>query len=188
MTHSRHGRTHRRGYTLVEMMIVITAIGMLAVMGAVLIGLLMAAANRGTEEAVVQTTFARLGRQWRSDVHAAAAAGVENLDGTDAARVTLRPFEGPAVTYTALPGSVVRESGDAAERSRQEYLLPEGNTRFTMEERAAIVSLIHERPHQLPQETGAEGLQELPARVLIHEARLNWDARHAGAGADGGGE
>lgn len=180
--------SNRRGYTLVELMIVITAVGMLAVMGAVLIGLLMSATNRGTEAAVVQTTFSRLGRQWRSDVHAAAAADVESVDGRDGARVILQPVDGPAVTYTGLPGSVLRESGDGADRSRQEYLLPEGTTRFVVEEPGPLVSLVHERPHELPQDNGAEGLQTLPARTLTHEARLNSDARHAGAAPGGGGE
>jgi prepilin-type N-terminal cleavage/methylation domain-containing protein len=178
----------RCGYTLVEMMIVITAVGMLGVMGAVLIGLLMSATNRGTEAAVVQTTFSRLGWQWRSDVHAAAAANVESVEGREGARVVLQPADGPAVTYSGFSGSVLRESGEGADRSRQEYLLPEGTTRFAVDEAGVLVSLLHERPHELPQDTGAEGLQELPARTLTHEARLNWDARHAGAAPGEGGE
>lgn len=188
MTRSLQQRPDRRGYTLVELMIVITAVAMLAVMGAVLIGLLMSATNRGTEAAVVQTTFSRLGRQWRSDVHAATSASVESVDARDGARVILQPAEGPAVTYTGLPGSVLRESGEAANRSRQEYLLPEGTTRFALDEAGSLVSLLHERPHELPQDTGAEGLQELPVRTLTHQARLNWDARHAGTASGGGGQ
>jgi hypothetical protein len=162
-----------------ELLLVITVIGALSAMGAVLIGLLMSAESRGTEGIVVQTTFARLGRQLRADVHAAESADVVAVGDAADAQLNLQLGDGSSVRYIAAAGHVVRERerGDAG-KSREEYLLPEGTSRFVADEDAGLVRLEHLRPYATDTETGVEGLQRVPLRLMRIEAALDMDRRH----------
>ncbi len=169
----------RCGYTLIEMMLVITVIGALSVMGAVLIGLLMSAESRSTEGAVVQSTLSRLGRQLRADAHAAVSADVAAASDVENARLNLKLADGRSIRYVASEGQIVREVDRESERpAREAFLLPEGTSRFVVKPRERLVRLEHLRPYATESETGIAGLQPVPRRLLQIEAALDWDRRH----------
>jgi len=179
----------RRGYTLVELLLVITVVGVLSATGAVLIGLLMSAESRGTGEIVVQTTFARLGRQLRADVHGAASADVADVGDMEGGQLNLTGVDGRNVRYIAATGLVTREVDSGADQhSREEYLLPDGNSRFVIDNEPGIVRLEHQRPGAAEAETGVEGLQDVPLRKMEIEAALNLDRHHQGLASDRGDE
>lgn len=172
-------RAARRGFTLMEMLLVITVIGALSAMGAVLIGLLMSAESRGTEGVVVQTTFSRLGRQLRADAHAAVAADVIASGDAADAQLNLQRADGRGIRYIVNKDEVVREADRGSESpSRETYLLPEGTSRFVVDPVARVVRLEHLRPYATETETGVAGLQPVPRRLLQIEAALDWDRRH----------
>lgn len=113
----------RRGYTLIEMLVVVTVSAVL--MGvAVQVLYLLARLERGGRESVGRATIvARLADQFRSDVHAALrsmpAAGAEKSQW----RFALAGDS--AVAYRALPGEVERREQVAGKPARQEsYALP----------------------------------------------------------------
>jgi hypothetical protein len=171
-----------------EMLLVITAIGALSAMGAVLIGLLMSAESRGTEGAVVQSTFSRLGRQLRADAHAAVSANVVVTGDIVDARLDLHAADGRSIRYVADEGQIVREADRENDHpSRERYLLPEGTSRFVVDPAAQLVRVEHLRPFATESETGVGRVQPVPRRVLQIEAALDWDRRHQtrqGGGAD----
>jgi prepilin-type N-terminal cleavage/methylation domain-containing protein len=169
----------RSGYTLIEMLLVITVLGVLSAMGAVLIGLLMSAESRGTEGIVVQTTFSRLGRQLRADVHAAESADVVAVGEVVDGRLNLQLEDGGSVHYIAEEGQIVREfERGNDDKLREEYLFPEGTSRFVADGAAGVVRLEHLRPYATETETGVEGLQRVPLRLMQIEAALGLDRRH----------
>jgi len=113
----------RRGYTLVEMLVVITiSTVMLGV--AVQVLYLLARLERGGREHVNRATIvARLADQFRSDVHAALRP--MPTDGAEKNQWQFALAGDRTVTYRALPGEVERREQIAGEPARQEsYVLP----------------------------------------------------------------
>lgn len=172
-------RSSRGGFTLMEMLLVITAIAALSATGAVLIGLLMSAESRGTEEFVVQTTMSRLARQLRTDVHGAVSADVTAAGDAADAQLNLQLGDESTVRYVAEEGLVIRELDRGGNgRSRDEYVLPEGTSRFVTVPAAGLVRLEHLRPYATESETGVKAVQPVPQRKIQIEAALNLDRRH----------
>jgi prepilin-type N-terminal cleavage/methylation domain-containing protein len=61
----------RRGYSLIEMLVVITVMSMMVVMGTLTMALLMRSERTGGDALVAAQAGHRLARQFRKDVHAA---------------------------------------------------------------------------------------------------------------------
>ncbi len=115
----------RRGYTLIEMLLVITG---LAIVFGICVGMihLLIRLDRGSRVRLAETTtIARLARQFRQDVHAAAA--VRRIAGKDDARegVELTLPEGRKVEYVREGDRLLRFDQSKAKALVQEaYRLP----------------------------------------------------------------
>jgi prepilin-type N-terminal cleavage/methylation domain-containing protein len=113
----------RRGYTLIEMLVVITVSTVMMGIAVQVLYLLARLEYGGREHVSRATIVARLADQFRSDVHAA----LRPIP-TEAAEKNQWQFAlagDRAVTYRALPGEVERREQVAGKPVRQEsYALP----------------------------------------------------------------
>jgi hypothetical protein len=135
----------RGGFTLMEMIVVITAMAAVSVTGALLVGLLMSAETQGARAIVKQQTLSRLGRQLRSDAHDATAVEVADTPAQPAGVLVLTLPDGSETRWTADNAAIVREVTSAAAVSQREsYELQDGTTRFQYDESAGLIELVHE--------------------------------------------
>jgi hypothetical protein len=107
---TRLARTARRGITIIEVLIVATGVAMLLGLCAVSIQILMRLNSDGMARYAAASSFERLGRQLRHDVHASKNASVPtNLQAADK-RLTLRLAleAGHGIAYAIDDGGVVR--------------------------------------------------------------------------------
>lgn len=182
MTHNHRPPAARQrcGFSLVEMLLVMTAMGVLAVTGAVMIGMLMSADTRGGESLVYQTTISRLGAQFRRDVHNARDFAIADSDIEGQQSLTLELADGSTVTYLTGDGGLDRRVADAGDVKRSErFRLPEGRGRFEPADEGRIVRFVLDAPRQPMSEIAAGELPEPAIDVVTLEAALQWDWRHA---------
>jgi len=121
-------KPRRRGITLIEMLVLITAVATALGLCAVTIQLLLRLKTDGQSRLNAQVGLERLARQLRSDAHAAADAQVDAVaparDGkTPGLRLSLGPKHG--VVYEPRKSAVMRvESQDGNVTRRELYSLP----------------------------------------------------------------
>ncbi len=179
-------RSGRRGWTLIELLLLITATTILSVTGATVVCVLMAAERSGAEAVVVERSLSRLAQRLRSDLHAAEAAEVQSGDGAAAEALDVQLSGGRRVLYTSRPGEVTREviEGEAV-RERDGFRLPNGESRFEHEDDGAQLAFVHRRGQESLIESGGDGVQAVPLREVRIEAAVGWDQRlKAATGGD----
>ena len=159
-------RKHR-GFSLIEMLVVITVSAALLGICTSILHLLMRSERAGRDHLHQATSAARLARQFRNDVHAAITPPAPGDAARPGWRFELAP--GQTVVYRIEPGRVDRTEWERQKLRRQEsYDLPAGDT-------ARIEPPGHQRPATacllLPQANRAE---------LRVEAVVGRDHRFAG--------
>jgi len=106
--------TDRRGYTLVETMVVITTSGMLAVLGVTTVSRLIQVERSGTRDVAESTVLRQLSLRFRADVHAARDAGLPDAlpDRNPRASVDLREPGNRSVTWSLDAGWFAASGGE----------------------------------------------------------------------------
>lgn len=182
-------RSRSAGFTLVELLASITAMTALSVTGTLLVILLMSAEQRGTQAVVDQITVGRLAQQWRRDVHAAVTASLEEAAGDPDRVLLLRSPAMADIRWTAGIAGVRREVVDGEQVAQLEtYHLPDGSTRFHIDESSGIVQLLHRRQLRPLADTYSDQGHSGAEEEIRISAALRWDGRHAVSGDDGAGD
>ena len=114
----------RRGYSLVEMVVVIATASVLLGLTVTLLYTLLRVERDGRDQIRHYTTLGRLAAQFRRDAHAAtAASAIDNRQW----KFTLS--DNRAVTYRMEPGRLIRlEQAGEASPNRESFALPPGMT------------------------------------------------------------
>ena len=89
----------RRGYSLIEMLAVMTMTSAILALATMSIGLIMRSERTGRDSLVATQTAQRIARQFRNDVHAAQTATVTS-DKQKQSSLTLKSPGHPAVTWS----------------------------------------------------------------------------------------
>ncbi len=114
----------RRGFTLIEMLVVITGVSVLLGVCAVTIQLLMRVSSDAQARRSASVALGRLAEQFREDVHGSDDAQIPPSGGL---RLSRRP--GVTITYTAREGRVERVEAAGSQASRYEtYALGKGGS------------------------------------------------------------
>ncbi len=126
----------RRGYSLIELLVVITSVTVILGLCAVTIQALMRVNGDAQARLSASATFARLASQFRADVHGsdevqltpASPAGSNPADAKVPAGLKLTRGPNVVIQYEARNGRVARDESIAGKRSRHEsYLVGKGN-------------------------------------------------------------
>ncbi len=126
----------RRGYALIELLVVITSVTVILGLCAVTIQALMRVNSEAQVRLSASATFARLASQFRADVHASdgmqltpgSPAGSKPVDAKVPAGLRLTRGPNIVIQYEARNGRVARDESIAGKRSRHEsYLVGKGN-------------------------------------------------------------
>jgi prepilin-type N-terminal cleavage/methylation domain-containing protein len=125
MTGTRHVRlelSSRRGFTLIEVLIVVTAVSALLALCAVTIQLLFRLSSDSQSRLSAAMALERLARQFRADVHGSERARLGGDDKSPAQPPVLRLAmdTGHEVTYSPRAESVVRTETRAGKPVRRE--------------------------------------------------------------------
>ncbi len=121
------GRPRRRGITMIEMMVLITAVATTLGLCAVTIQLLLRLKTDGQSRLTAQIGLERLARQLRSDAHSAGSAQVDSAPARAGKAPGLRLALGlkHGVVYEPSKSAVMRvESQDGNVIRRELYALP----------------------------------------------------------------
>ncbi len=117
---------HRRGFTLVEMLVVVTVFAFLLASVALAIGTLFRAQGELQNELAQAGTASRLAAQLRADAHLASAAEVVQEGDTTNVRLT---FSDAAINYATHPRRIIRTvTQGETETHREVFSLLEGTT------------------------------------------------------------
>jgi prepilin-type N-terminal cleavage/methylation domain-containing protein len=130
----RPAHKSRRGFTLIEALVVITVVGSLLGICAVLIQLLWRLNADAQVRANAMTTLERLGRQLRQDAHRSATVTLEGKAAARSRRLLLLPSPRRTIAYEKGRAEVLRTESEGATIVRREgYVLPEGgDARFEL--------------------------------------------------------
>ena len=178
VSRGRGRHSARSGFTLMEMLSVITAMSALSVTGTLLVALMLTAETKGAKTVLEQTTLARIGRQLRSDAHQSPTVTLSGTAEAPDSRLELPAGEGRTVRWTAGADGVVREvvAGDAREQ-RESYRLPEGSSRFEWNESAGLIAFEHASPAEPLTETYSRAAPPGPERIVRIEAAIDIASR-----------
>jgi hypothetical protein len=119
----------RRGYSLIETIVVITGVGIILGGSALLLQLLMRLNTSTMDRYSAAVALDRLARQLRDDVHGCERAELVPLEKAQGspAGLRLRIEADHLITYEPRPGSVVRNETRSGKRVRHEaYTVPRG--------------------------------------------------------------
>lgn len=168
MTHSAR---NRRGLSLIEMLVVITASAIVIGMVAGMIQMLIRAERAAQDHLVRTATADQLARSFRQHVRAAVQADSEQRDGT--ATLQLKVGENAEVEFRSRKDAVIRIDREAGQVRRQEkYSLPARSVaRFETHDDAGTTTVSLVVIHQ-PSAT-----EQAPTRELRVEATLGRDHR-----------
>ncbi len=167
---------HRRGMTLIEMMVVISTMAVVMALSGATVFYLMRAEGNGATALTASTSFARLQNTFRRDIHAATSARINERDnGTEF--LELRIGQSQSVEYRVVGDRIVRYLvvGQSA-KSIEEYNVPKTTVRFEVlgEGRDSIAVIRCDRQPFLGQETK---LKDIPKREFRIEASVARDWR-----------
>ncbi len=118
--------TQRRGFTLVEMLVVVTVFAFLLASVALAIGTLFRAQGELQDELAQASNASRLAAQLRADAHRASTAEVVQEGETTNVRLTL---PSATINYATHPRRIIRtETQGDTETHREVFRLLEGTT------------------------------------------------------------
>lgn len=160
-----------RGFTLIEMVVVISVGSMVMGMAATTLALLMRAEGEGAESASVSVATTRLARSFRDDVRGAASAVV------DAPKmIRLTQNDALSIQYEAEQALVRRtlRQGDSVTH-RDEFHLLQGEVRFELTHDGQGAVLMHTNR---PDSTTDDLNEARPVRSLRIEAVLGRNHRY----------
>ncbi len=127
----RLSRSRRRGITLIEVMVLMTAVAVMLGMTVIVLQLAMKLDADGRGRLERSTALGRLSRRFRADVHAAATIEAEK----SGLKIETRP--GRSITYEVPgDGEIARvDTVDGKVAARETYLVPQsGASRLTLRE------------------------------------------------------
>ncbi len=127
ISHNARAKPRRRGITIIEMMVLITAVATTLGLCAFTIQALLRLKTDGQSRLNAQVGLERLARQLRSDAHAAADAQLDAAPAGGGKAPGLRLALGPKhdVVYEPRKSAVIRvESQDGNVARREQYSLP----------------------------------------------------------------
>jgi len=164
----------RRGYTLVELVVVISLLSILTGVAAVLLTSVLSHIGRQRSDDQAAVVVRRLAADFRRDAHAALAARVEDLPANPAGKLTFTSADGDAITYSAVTGGVERIAmTDQKTAHRELYRLPRAqDVRFAQETIAADRALVSCRWKQLSPGVPSSQQDVSPRRDYRLEAAL----------------
>jgi hypothetical protein len=148
----------RRGIALIEVLVLITCVGVVLGLAAVSIQVMLRLVTDSHGRLSSSLVLERLARQLRADAHASETSQVERAQGKAPAERTilkLTPEPGRLVTYTILEKSVDRDETMAGKKLRHEsFVLPRGRqARIELAAeagRAMVLLVIEPRPGSSP--------------------------------------
>lgn len=164
----------RRGYTLVELVIVISLLSMLTGVAVMLLTSVISHVGRQRDDNQAAVVVRRLAADFRRDAHAATAAHLEDPPANAAGKLTLTSVDGATVTYAAVSGGVERiATTDQTTAHRELYRLPRAqDVRFAQETIAADRALVICRWKQLSPGVPSSQKDVAPRRDYRLEAAL----------------
>jgi type II secretory pathway component PulJ len=158
----------RKGITIIEVMIVVTCVGVVLGLCAVTIQALLRLEKDGQKRYLSQASLERLARQLRIDAHAATGARVEAVRKGESAILNLSLGSKHSVMYEPRKSAVMRvESRDGNIQRRELYALPAARTigfELIAEEGRQFVLLSAERSAKLG-DNGSSGAMHTVALV-----------------------
>jgi type II secretory pathway component PulJ len=157
----RRTRSSRRGFTIVEVLLVVGAVSLVLGLCAGLLHVLLRLDRTGRAHLVETTTVGRLARQFRQDVHAATRAKpVAGADGP-LSNLELAFPEDRIVAYEAREHALVRTQNHGAEVERREtYTLPfRREPRFLVRDDEGKVWVSLRLPRGAESDTGPKSLR-----------------------------
>jgi len=166
----------RSGKSLIEIVVVLSTMTVIMALSITTLFLVMRADSFGMTSLAVTSNRARLSRQFRSDVHAAQSASLVPATDSDSQQLSLLHADATVVMYEAANNSVrrTRQQGDDV-LSRETFPLSKGDARFTVDEEAGWLRLVHNPQPNIPAVSSSGG----PTLPALHiEARLGSDHRH----------
>jgi hypothetical protein len=117
----------RRGYVIIEMLLVMTALAIILGLCVGLIHCLHRLSRVGTDHLAEATARDRLARQFRQDVRAASRSSLAGADVNPAGRVELHGPGQRVIDYVPGDGWLVRTERDGGQQLRREdYRFPSG--------------------------------------------------------------
>ena len=170
------GRTQRRGYALIEMLVVISGMAILFGMSVGMIHMLLRLDRGNRARLGEKTTISRLAQDVRRDAHMAGEArGIESKGRTG---VALDLGEGRVVEYVDEDGRLVRhEAAGTGTPKHEVYRLPSrGRSRIALREEGPQRWLV------ITLEPSTKSMDSLPARPIVVEASVGKHRRLADLG------
>jgi prepilin-type N-terminal cleavage/methylation domain-containing protein len=165
-----------RGFSLLELLSVISLLGVVLAVASTLLGSAMRLRSRAGDRANFQRTVAQFSQRFRSDAHGAVSVD-ETKDGLPS--IILSCKDKRVVVYVAHRSSIERrvESGGLI-KHREQFLLPESEIRFSITRDAGAASpgtmvavqIDSGSPHQM---TAPTTVMPIEAVIGLHEARMS---------------
>ncbi len=164
----------RRGYTLVELVVVLSLLSMLTGIAAVVLTSVISHIGRQREDHQAAIVVRRLAVDFRRDAHAATLAQIEDLPATPAGKLAITSADGVTITYSAVPGGVERMATlDQQTTQRELYRLPRArDLRFARETIAPDRAVVICRWQQPPPGVPSNQSEAAPPRDYRLEAAL----------------
>jgi prepilin-type N-terminal cleavage/methylation domain-containing protein len=167
----------REGFSLMELLVVITMLGVLSLVGGRIVTLFLESDASVSLDAARQLNLQRLEDRFRIDVHAALSVSVEE-DGAEGAVLVLALPRGDEIRYVVQGERVDRQaSGTTRVPARDRFVIAGGSVRFTAD--PPVVTLMIEPAEEMldsPQTAFLAGGLRHGERIV---ARLGWDHRHS---------
>jgi hypothetical protein len=146
----------RRGASLVELLMVMSAATVVLTMSASLIHRIMHAQSKARAFADVERTSLRLANAFRRDVNEATAANLTEADLGERIFLRLALPENQTIEYGRREANIVRVLTDGSPSvAREEFVFPAGiELEIRREGSRLIVLSVHSRPGEMPAEDG----------------------------------
>lgn len=142
-----HQRPKRDGWSLIEMMLLITLITMLGVMGGQIIMLLMEADGKLASSTMVELTVQRLEDQFRTDVES--AVSIQQVDG----ELHIQLLNEHTLVYRIEGESVIRIEPHGKRQIREDYRFAEFECSFSQVDDVVRVQISPQKDSLFPART-----------------------------------
>ena len=139
-SHSKAAPSSRSGWQLIELSMVVAVMAMISVLATKLIVVLMAAETRSGQTFQDTAVLARLGEQWRSDLHRTAEATIAG----DGKTCALQQANGETVLWTIDGAQLRREQRRAGGKKPQREAYSASARRWQFAKSGRLFSLVRE--------------------------------------------